>query len=223
MTSAIIGTQLVSETEQRVLEFHDRLQQLSLELALLKARREYLPDAEEAGQDTVDSLQEEALSAKATVVLRDQVVENVWLVQPVLNAVHNATHASPIERDLSTYIQKREEAARDAARQDSEMQATTAAIDELDVLSRASNHHSAGLAAEILQLVEAAGRPSKHTAPSALIASQTAALEHEVKSSRQRWKIMKGTASAIVAGSGLDWVRDERLRDMVIDSTNDEF
>ncbi|KAK0754061.1 centromere protein H (CENP-H)-domain-containing protein [Schizothecium vesticola] len=220
MASAMVGTQLVSETEQRVLDLHDRLQQLSLERALLKARREYLPDADESG---LGGLQEEALQAKATVALRDQVVENVLLVQPLLNAVHHATHASPIERDLSAYIQKREQAAKDAARQDSEMQATKDAIDELDVLNRASNDRNAGLAAEILQLVEAAARPSKHTVPNAHIANQTSALEDEVKSSRQRWKIMKGTASAIVAGSGLDWVRDERLRDMVVDSTNDEF
>lgn len=103
------------------------------------------------------------------------------------------------------------------------MQATKDDIDELDVLNRASNDHNAGLAAEILRLVEAAARPSKHTVPNAHVANQTSALEDEVKSSRQRWKIMKGTASAIVAGSGVDWVRNERLRDMVVDSTNDEF
>jgi len=128
----------------------------------------------------------------------------------------------PHTRDLSAYIQRREQAAKDAARQDSEMQATKDAIDELDVLNRASNERNAGLAAEILRLVEAAARPSKHTILNAHIANQTSALKDEVKSSRQRWKIMKGTASAIVAGSGLDWVRDERLRDMVVDSTNDE-
>lgn len=55
------GTQLISETEQRVLELHDRLQQLSLELALLKARREYLPGGHNRGWELrasfADSLQ----------------------------------------------------------------------------------------------------------------------------------------------------------------------
>nr|5Z08_D Chain D, Cenp-H [Thermothielavioides terrestris NRRL 8126] len=41
--------------------------------------------------------------------------------------------------------------------------------------------------------------------------------EAEMKSNRRRWRIMKGAASAIVAGSGIDWVRDERLRDLVLD------
>lgn len=42
-------------------------------------------------------------------------------------------------------------------------------------------------------------------------------LETEVKMSRQRWKVIKGTASAIVAGSGVDWVGDDELREMVLD------
>ena len=56
MASAMVGTQLVSETEQRVLELHDRLQQLSLELALLKARREYLPGGHYRGLELQASL-----------------------------------------------------------------------------------------------------------------------------------------------------------------------
>lgn len=46
---------------------------------------------------------------------------------------------------------------------------------------------------------------------------EIATLEHQVRASRQRWRVMKGAASAIVAGSGIEWVRDERLRDLVLD------
>ena len=103
------------------------------------------------------------------------------------------------------------------------MQAATDAMDELQVISRASNERNAVLATEILQLVEMAARPGKHASSNGHIASQISALEQEVKSSRQRWKVMKGTASSIVAGSGIDWVRDERLRAIVVDSANDEI
>lgn len=44
-----------------------------------------------------------------------------------------------------------------------------------------------------------------------------ARLQGELKASRQRWKVMKGTASAVVAGSGVDWARDDELREMVLD------
>lgn len=42
-------------------------------------------------------------------------------------------------------------------------------------------------------------------------------LETQLRATRGKWRVMKGTASAIVAGSGLDWVRDERLRELVLD------
>jgi hypothetical protein len=47
-------------------------------------------------------------------------------------------------------------------------------------------------------------------------------LEQALKTSRQRWRIMKGTASAVVAGSGMDWARDEVLRELVLDNESDE-
>ena len=55
-------------------------------------------DNHQDAETVLGGLQEGALQAKATTALRDQVVENVMLVQPLLNAVHHATHASPIER-----------------------------------------------------------------------------------------------------------------------------
>lgn len=42
--------------------------------------------------------QAQLLEARATLDLRNSVVENVVAVQPILNAVHRATQASPAER-----------------------------------------------------------------------------------------------------------------------------
>jgi short-subunit dehydrogenase len=53
-------------------------------------------------------------------------------------------------------------------------------------------------------------------------ADEIARLEAEVKASRQRWRVLKGTASAIVAGSGVDWARNAELRDMVLDPADEE-
>lgn len=47
-------------------------------------------------------------------------------------------------------------------------------------------------------------------------------LEEDLKVSKQRWRMMKGTASAMVAGSGLDWSRDEDLRELVLDEEDEE-
>jgi hypothetical protein len=49
-------------------------------------------------RDELATQQAKLLEAKATLDLRDGVVQNVLAVQPTLNAVHHATHASPVDR-----------------------------------------------------------------------------------------------------------------------------
>lgn len=47
-------------------------------------------------------------------------------------------------------------------------------------------------------------------------------MEREVKRSRQKWRLMKGVASGVVAGSGMDWARDEKLRALVLEEDSDD-
>lgn len=47
-------------------------------------------------------------------------------------------------------------------------------------------------------------------------------MEREVRRSRQRWRLMKGVASGVVAGSGMDWARDEKLRVLVLEEDSDD-
>lgn len=73
------------------------------------------------------------------------------------------------------------------------------------------------LASKVLQLAEAAGRTNSDSADDPAVREEISKLEAEVKASQQRWKIMKGTASAVVVGSGVDWVAKPELRDVVLD------
>lgn len=43
-------------------------------------------------------------------------------------------------------------------------------------------------------------------------------LEGRLAASKQKWRVMKGTASGVVAGSGVDWAGDSELRDVVLES-----
>lgn len=47
--------------------------------------------------------------------------------------------------------------------------------------------------------------------------AQLSELDAEVKASRQKWRIMKGTASGTIVGSGIDWARDPGLLEIVLD------
>lgn len=46
-------------------------------------------------------------------------------------------------------------------------------------------------------------------------------LEAEMKRSRWTWRVTKGITSGVVAGSGVDWGRDEALCELVLDPEDD--
>ena len=73
------------------------------------------------------------------------------------------------------------------------------------------------LAAEVLRLAEEASQGKQDAIEDQDAKAEIERLERELKTSRQKWKVIKGTASAVVAGSGVDWVRDPELREIVLD------
>lgn len=78
------------------------------------------------------------------------------------------------------------------------------------------------LATTMIALAEEASTQKKDDIKDPKTREQLDELEQALKTSRQRWRIMKGTASAVVAGSGMDWARDEVLRELVLDNESDE-
>jgi flagellar biosynthesis chaperone FliJ len=77
------------------------------------------------------------------------------------------------------------------------------------------------LAQEVLSLEERAQIPQQVAFRSSTAENEVTSLEREVSTARRRWKVIKGATSAIVAGSGVDWVRDERLKTLVLESLDE--
>lgn len=77
------------------------------------------------------------------------------------------------------------------------------------------------LAAQLLELAAEADHNKTQPVADRAQAAEIAELEGRVKASRQRFRVAKGTASAIVAGSGVDWARDAELRAIVLDAEDD--
>lgn len=108
----------LSQAEAGVLELYDKVQQLQLQLAVLRAQERYTQGVYETYQHDRDGAclahalwltslfkgkgspdgRTRLLEANASLSLRDRVIESVVAVQPTLKAVHHATHASPVER-----------------------------------------------------------------------------------------------------------------------------
>ena len=54
------------------------------------------------------------------------------------------------------------------------------------------------------------------------IREELQALQRETKDSKRRYRIVKSLVGAVVAGSGVDWSRDEQLRQLMLDD-EEEF
>ncbi|AEO65788.1 uncharacterized protein THITE_2113209 [Thermothielavioides terrestris NRRL 8126] len=209
-----------TEREASVLALYDRLRQLQLELALLTSQRSHGVIETSASRRAENDLavdEARLLEARATLDLRDSVVENVVTLQPILNAVHHATHASPLERDLLPYTEQRDATATKVASLCADLDSAWGRLAELETESLRATQRNMELASEVLRLAAGTNDKTPSQLEGGRLEMELAGHEAEMKSNRRRWRIMKGAASAIVAGSGIDWVRDERLRDLVLD------
>jgi len=215
----------LSDDEQRALELYDRLQELRLEIAIINAQQKHAHQTDTAEDMTAEeaaAARNDLLETRAKYLLRNQVIESVLSANPILKAVHNGTEATPVERDLLPYIQQRDEVAISVAKIASQTgdlrgQATQAQSETHRALRR-----NVELAAEVMNLVGQVKERKAGYMGDEKVQREIRQLEGQLKSSRQRWWVMKGITSGVVAGSGVDWARDEALRDLVLDPEEDD-
>jgi hypothetical protein len=106
---------LMTEQEKRILEVYDRLEELQLEIALLRARGilskgmhsdhiycyvflPFIDEPVEATEEDIKLAEQDLLKAKALYQVRTNIVENVLVANPILKAVHAGSNASIIEQ-----------------------------------------------------------------------------------------------------------------------------
>ncbi|KAF6817475.1 hypothetical protein CSOJ01_02397 [Colletotrichum sojae] len=213
---------LLSKDEQRVLALYDELRDLEIKVALIKAQQGYMPESPAPStEENLRKAQEDAAKARAGWLLRNDITDSVMTANPILKAVHGSTQATPVETDLLPHITARDNTSVALAKTSSEIRKTIDKLTQVEAESLRVCRRNVELTAEVLRLAgEAEQRKTGETDDPAAQA-EAARLQGELKASRQRWKVMKGTASAVVAGSGVDWARDDELRDMVLDPEDD--
>lgn len=120
-------------------------------------------------------------------------------------------------------LEQRDESSSTLAHQSLELRALLNEITEVESQSLRLGRENVDLASELLDLAEQTNRTKAEAINAdSEQAAEISRLESEVKLSRQRWRVLKGTASAVVAGSGVDWSRDAELRNIVLDPENED-
>ncbi|CZT50297.1 uncharacterized protein RSE6_11254 [Rhynchosporium secalis] len=190
---------LMTEDEKRILDVYDRLEELQLEIALLKAQG-------------VLSSGESDLHPE----LRGTVMENILIVPPILRAVHGSNNATIVEQDLLPLVEKRDELSISLHKLAKQELADLNQLKDIKVQNVKLARENAEMATRMLALADEANVQRKEDIEDLKLRKQLDELEGEMKLSRQKWRIMKETASATVVGSGVVWVDDPKLRDIVL-------
>lgn len=192
------------------------------------------------GHFDIDEARTQLLEAMATVELRNYIFESAVVIRPVLRAIHGGTEASPVERsvftvvrisisssniadvciakrDILPLIRQRDLISAEAAEQASASYQVRDHILDLELKRLRVGQHNATLASELLRLSKTTGTHDVQVDGSTKLGRKLGKTKGELLVSRQKWKTIKGATSALVAGTGVDWARDERLRDLVLD------
>ncbi|KAJ5047270.1 uncharacterized protein L3040_003106 [Drepanopeziza brunnea f. sp. 'multigermtubi'] len=209
---------LLNEDERRILDVYDRLEELQLEIALLQAQGVLSKVPQEASEKDIAAAKQELLQAKSHYLLRSNVIESVLIAPPILQAVHAGDKATVVEQDLFPLIQKRDQLAINLTKLSTEARSARDELTKVEVENVMIVRRNAELATTMLALAEEADTQRKEDIQDPALRHQLDELEAEMKRSRQKWRIMKGTASAIIAGSGVDWARNPDLLDIVLDN-----
>ncbi|RFU79503.1 hypothetical protein TARUN_2710 [Trichoderma arundinaceum] len=230
----------LSEDETKVLELYDKLQELRLEIAIINAQQAALLASGGKDDEDITAAQNALLTARARYRLRNDAIEAVMMANPILKAVHNGTQASPIERhvsyklspmqppanpvgrDLFPYVQQRDETSISVAKHADSMAKLRSDLSGVQVQSIRVCRENIELTGELFELAEKAKQNKAVRLDNPQVQQEMEKLTREVKSSRQRWKVMKGVASGIIAGSGVDWAKDEDLCSLVLDPEDED-
>ncbi|OAA42618.1 Centromere protein Cenp-H [Metarhizium rileyi] len=212
----------LSEDEQRVLDLFDQLQQLRLEIAIINAQSSYRPTTSDDDEPVSEETQRALLEARANFRLRNDVVESVMTANPILKAVHNGTNASPAEKDLLPLIEQRDQSAINVAKHATEVAFVRNDLTEVQSDTARVIRNNVALTSTLFELAEEVKQKQASRLDDEETQGEIRRLEAAMRASRQRWRVIKGVAGGVVAGSGVDWARDTTLREVVLDLDGDE-
>lgn len=128
-----------------------------------------------------------------------------------------------LDRRLAACVGRRDEISIAHASLCANLASTTSALTATEIENIQSTNRNAELAQKLFKLVEAKKARADAPIEDPMVRSEMEELKEELRGSRLKWRIIKSVVSAMVAGSGVDWARDDRLRKLVMDDEEDEI
>lgn len=207
----------LTEEENKILDLYDRLNELQLESALLKAKNTLSGEPGSVSELEITTAQDALLKAKAAFHIRCKVAESAIIADPVISAVHASTDRSFHQQNLISLLKKRDELSLSLT------QLSRRELDSLEKLRLLETENmllartNTELTSSMLRLVEISNSRINEANESSQSLQELEKIKQELKLSRRKWRTIKAIVSGAIVGSGVDWARDPELLQIVLD------
>ena len=98
------------------------------------------------------------------------------------------------------------------------LHSTSQALTEVEAQNIEAMEKNRELTATLVELTRQMSEQRVSALTESNLGNQLEILRDDVRTARKRWKIMKSVVAAVIVGSGVDWARDDELRQAVIDA-----
>jgi len=209
----------LSEKEKAILRLYDQIQELELEQAVLEQELDIpTTTTTENIEDEVAKAEQELLELRATYTTRERAIETVLITDPILKAVHLKA-ATPAERALLPLVHRRDILALVQENLANAHSATLEALSKTEIQNIHANQQNQELTRQLLELTKQASswRDELDDDEVKLRLDQ---VETDRKAIQGKWDVIKHVTAAAIVASGVDWARDDELRDLVLNGSD---
>jgi hypothetical protein len=177
-------------------------------------------------QAEIKQAEREALEARANYTLRERIITQTLIADPLLKAVHSDdgsadTSQLPLLSEIKRAIHTRDVLAMLHGSVSTQLSSYSAraAIAERDV--KIVNTHNAEMAKNMIGIAEAVRAPKTEDIEDDKMRARLEKADEEVAEARRRWRVLKSLTAGVVVGSGADWTEDEELVELVLDDEDE--
>ncbi|KAF8245257.1 hypothetical protein K440DRAFT_646417 [Wilcoxina mikolae CBS 423.85] len=200
----------LNDKEQQLLALHEKLQRVSLQRRILEAELAPAIVDDETPQQT-EALEEELVKARANRQLKETVVEATLVADPILKAVYPHTEMAAKQRSLIPLIHRRDMLSQTHANLSHLLMLKLEALTLTERSYLDMQERNKVLASRLLTLTKKRDEELKKQQD-----PKYKEEEKKLQRTKKNWEIVRNVAQATVVSSGVDWSRDDELRQLVL-------
>ncbi|KAF2429177.1 hypothetical protein EJ08DRAFT_718413 [Tothia fuscella] len=212
----------LTKEEQSILKLWDQEEEVRLEIHLLEAQKSYLSRLSPSElQDHITAAERALLEARTSYILRNRIITNVLIADPILQAVHPGSTATELETRLLPLINERDVLAMVHNTLCTQLHDQRNRLASLERENKNAIAENKSLAGKMVRLAKGLKSEKVEEVKDAKLRAQLEKLDEEVRKNRREWRVLKSLAGSIVTGSGVNWAKDPKLLELVMDEEDE--